>query len=142
LRLRVEVHLDPDAQPKAKYFAKVLASGNYQTSFYLLGWIPGSLDSWNVLHNLHGCRDDAGKGGPFNLGGYCNEKVDELAAKVLVENDETKRNELIAEAYKITTDEVAHVPLHQQAVSWGVSNTVSVVQRADNAFKFKWVTMK
>ncbi|MEL6297121.1 MAG: ABC transporter substrate-binding protein [Pseudomonadota bacterium] len=139
---RVGIKVNLNAQPKAKYFAKVLASGNYQTSFYLLGWTPGSLDSWNVLHNLHGCRDDAGKGGPFNLGGYCNEKVDELAAKVLVENDETKRNELIAEAYKITTDEVAHVPLHQQAVSWGVSNTVSVVQRADNAFKFKWVTMK
>jgi len=117
----------------------VLASGNYQTSFYLLGWTPGSFDSWNVLHNLHGCRDDAGKGGPFNLGGYCNEKVDELTAQILVENDQDKRNAMILEAYEITTSEVAHIPLHQQAVSWGASDKVQLKQRADNGFKYKWV---
>ncbi|MEO1711246.1 MAG: ABC transporter substrate-binding protein [Pseudomonadota bacterium] len=137
---RVGVKVNLNAQPKAKYFAKVLASGNYQTSFYLLGWTPGSLDSWNVLHNLHGCRDDAGKGGPFNLGGYCNPKVDELAAKVLLESDPAKRNAMILEAYKITTSEVAHIPLHQQAVSWGASSRIKLKQRADNVFKFKWVT--
>ena len=32
------------AQPKAKYFAKILVSGGYDTSFYLLGWTPGSFD--------------------------------------------------------------------------------------------------
>ena len=37
------------AQPKAQYFAKVLKSGNYNTSFYLLGWTPGTFDSHNVL---------------------------------------------------------------------------------------------
>ncbi|MEO1795341.1 MAG: ABC transporter substrate-binding protein, partial [Pseudomonadota bacterium] len=139
---RVGIKVNLNAQPKAKYFAKVLASGNYNTSFYLLGWTPGSFDSWNVLHNLHGCRDDKGAGGPFNLGGYCNKEVDELTAKILVENDADKRDALIAEAYKMTTKEVAHIPLHQQAVSWGVSNKVEVTQRADNAFKFKWVKVK
>ena len=137
---RVGVKVNLNAQPKAKYFAKVLASGGYQTSFYLLGWTPGSFDSWNVLHNILGCRDDKGKGGPFNLGGYCSPKVDELASKVLVENDQDKRNAMILEAYKIATDEVSHIPLHQQAVSWGASTKVKVVQRADNAFKLKWVT--
>ncbi|MEO1718747.1 MAG: ABC transporter substrate-binding protein [Pseudomonadota bacterium] len=137
---RVGVKVNLNAQPKAKYFAKVLASGNYQTSFYLLGWTPGSFDSWNVLHNLHGCRDDKGKGGPFNLGGYCNEKVDELTAQVLVENDKAKRDVMIKEAYEIIASEFAHIPLHQQAVSWGASTKIKLKQRADNAFKFMWVT--
>jgi len=139
---RIGVKVNLNAQPKAKYFAKVLASGGYETSFYLLGWTPGSFDSWNVLHNLHGCRNDKGEGGPFNLGGYCNEKVDELSAKILVENDADKRNAMILEAFKITTREIAHIPLHQQAVSWGASTKVKVKQRADNAFKLKWVTMQ
>jgi peptide/nickel transport system substrate-binding protein len=71
---RVGVKVDLNAQPKAKYFAKILASGGYDTSFYLLGWTPGSFDSWNVLDNLMNCRDEAGKGSPFNLGGFCDAK--------------------------------------------------------------------
>jgi peptide/nickel transport system substrate-binding protein len=139
---RVGVKVDPIIQPKAKYFAKVLASGGYQTSFYLLGWTPGSLDSWNVLTNLHGCRDDKGSGGPFNLGGYCNPKVDELAKKILVENDTDKRNALIKEAFEITTSEVAYIPLHQQGLAWGVSNKVELKQRADNQFMMYYVVKK
>ena len=136
---RVGVKVNPIIQPKAKYFAKVLASGGYKTSFYLLGWTPGSLDSWNVLTNLHGCRDDKGAGGPFNLGGYCNPKVDELAKKVLVENDPAKRDDLIKQAFDITTSEVAYIPLHQQGLAWGVSNKVKLKQRADNQFMMFYV---
>ncbi|NRG17246.1 ABC transporter substrate-binding protein [Rhizobiales bacterium] len=137
---RIGVKVDLNAQPKAKYFAKVLASGGYDTSFYLLGWTPGSFDSWNVLTNLHGCRDDSGAGGPFNLGGYCNPKVDELSAQILSENDPEKRDQLIYDAFKLTTEEVSHIPLHQQGLAWGVSEKVDLVQRADNQFHFRWVT--
>ena len=136
---RIGVKVNLNAQPKAQYFAKVLASGGFDTSFYLLGWTPGSLDSWNVLTNLHGCRDDKGKGGAFNLGGYCNPAVDALSAKVLVENDPAARLDLIEQAYKITTDEIAYIPLHQQGLAWGVSSKVEVAQRADNQLMLYYV---
>ena len=42
---RVGVKINLLAQPKAKYFAKILVSGGYDTSFFLLGWTPGSFDS-------------------------------------------------------------------------------------------------
>jgi peptide/nickel transport system substrate-binding protein len=128
------IKVNLNAQPKSKYFAKVLASNNFETSFFLLGWTPGSLDSWNVISNLLGCRDAKGKGSPFNLGGYCNPKVDELAKQILVENYPEKRDDLIAEAFKISTDEVAYIPLHQQGLAWGVSDKVDLKQRADNQF--------
>ena len=38
-------------------------------------------------------------------------------------------------------DDVAYIPLHQQALTWGVSRNVHVIQRADNLYKFDWVTM-
>ena len=139
---KVGVKVNLNAQPKAQYFAKVLASGGFDTSFYLLGWTPGSFDSWNVLTNLHGCRDDEGKGGLFNLGGYCNEKVDELSKQILSENDPAKRLDLITQAYKMTTDEVAYIPLHQQGLAWGVSSNVDLVQRADNEFMMYYVNKK
>ena len=75
---RVNVKINLLAQPKAKYFAKILVSGGYDTSFYLLGWTPGSFNSWNILPNIVCCRDEKGVGGNNNLGNYCNPKVEEL----------------------------------------------------------------
>ena len=55
---RAGVKVNLMAQPKAQYFGKVLKSGNYNTSFYLLGWTPGTFDSHNVLFDIEGCRND------------------------------------------------------------------------------------
>ena len=72
---RVGVKVNLMAQPKAQYFAKVLKAGNYQTSFYLLGWTPGTFDGHNVLYDIQGCRDNPQSSrGESNLGGYCNKK--------------------------------------------------------------------
>ncbi|MEP3274975.1 MAG: ABC transporter substrate-binding protein [Stappiaceae bacterium] len=137
----VGIDVTLNAQPRSKFFAKVLAPGGYDTSFYLLGWTPSSFDSYNVLHSLHSCRSDTGEGSPFNLGGYCNEKVDELAAQILSQNDIEKRNALITQAYELTTMDFAYVPLHQQRLAWGISDKVSVKQRADNGLIFNYVTI-
>src|SRR5256885_7439533 len=59
---RVGIKINLNAQPKSKSFAKVLQSGSYDTSFFLLGWTPGSFDSWNVLANMYRCRDEKGVG--------------------------------------------------------------------------------
>jgi peptide/nickel transport system substrate-binding protein len=139
---RIGVKVNLNAQPKAQYFAKVLKPGGYKTSFYLLGWTPGTFDSHNVLHDLHGCRGEGTARGETNLGGYCNPKVDELTAKMLVEADTTKRDALIKEAYEITTKEFAYVPLHQQALAWGVAKNVTLTQRADNSVLLYWATKK
>jgi peptide/nickel transport system substrate-binding protein len=132
---RIGVRASLNAQPKAKYFAKVLASGGYDTSFYLLGWTPGSLDSWNVLNNIVGCRQQAGEG-QFNLGGYCNLEVEELAKKILVETDAKRRDAMIADAFRIIHEEVSNVPLHQQPIVWGISKNTKVVQPANNTILF------
>ena len=55
---RIGVKVDLLAQPKALYFAKILKPGGYKTSFYLLGWTPGTLDSHDVMYQIMGCRDD------------------------------------------------------------------------------------
>ena len=136
---RVGVKINLNAQPKSKYFAKVLQAGGYDTSFFLLGWTPGSFDSWNVLANMYRCRDEKGVGGNNNLGGYCNEKVEELTRNILVEPDKAKRDKMIAQAYKIGQEQDwGYVPLHQQALAWGVSKKLKLVQRADNQILLYW----
>ena len=99
---RIGVKVNLLAQPKAQYFAKVLNTGNYQTSFYLLGWTPGTSDSHNVLYEIMGCRDDPKSSrGQANLGGYCNKKLDKLTEEILVEGDAAKRDQMIKQAFQI-----------------------------------------
>ena len=128
------------AQPKAIYFAKVLGP-KYDTDFYMLGWTPGSFDSWNVLHNLISCRDESGAG-KFNLGGYCNQRVTELTTMILSETDIAKRNAMIAEAFALVHEERGYIPLHQQGLAWGKADKVELAQRADNQFMLYYVNVK
>ena len=136
---RANVKVQLNAQPKAKYFEKAGPTAKYDSSFNLLGWTPGSFNSWNVLGNITHCRDASGKGGQFNYGGYCNPNVDALADKILVESDTAKRDAMILEAFKIVHEEAGIIPLHQQTLAWGVSKKTKIVQRADNQILLYWV---
>ncbi|MDF3809818.1 MULTISPECIES: ABC transporter substrate-binding protein [Rhodopseudomonas] len=139
---RIGVKVDLLAQPKALYFGKVLKPGGYKTSFYLLGWTPSSLDSHNVLHDIMGCRDDANDPtrGEANLGGYCNKELDALTDKILVESDTAKRDQMIKQAFEIGIKDYSYIPLHQQALAWGVSKKVKLTQRPDNQVLLYWAT--
>src|SRR4051812_38356444 len=136
---RIGVKVNLLAQPKAKYFAKILVSGGYDSSFYLLGWTPGSFDSWNVLANMYRCRDEKGGGGNNNVGNYCNPKMEDMIKQILVEADTGKRDQLIKAAYQLGQEQDwGYVPLHQQALAWGASKKMKIVQRADNQILFYW----
>ena len=136
---RVGVKVNLNAQPKAKYFAKILAPA-YDTSFYLLGWTPSTSDSHNVLYEILGCRGTGTSRGTTNPAGYCNPKEDALTDQVLVENDQAKRDGLIKQAYQIVADDWGYLPLHQQALAWGVSKKVTLTQRPDNSLRLYWVS--
>lgn len=139
---KVGLKVNLQAQPKAQFFGRAGASGGFDTSLGMLGWTPSSFDSWNILVNLVGCRDDKGVGGPFNYGGYCNPKVDELASKIVVETDVAKRDQMILDAFKMVHEDAGLIPLHQQSLAWGVSKKVDIVQRADDQILLYWATKK
>ena len=135
---RIGVKINLQAETKNTYFPKILRR---DTSFYLLGWTPSTTDAHDAFYNLMASPTDKGQG-QFNLGAYSNAKFDELAARVQSETDASKRNEAIREAFKIHADDIGHIPLHQQALAWGVKSNVSVVQMPDNRMFFKWVSIK
>jgi peptide/nickel transport system substrate-binding protein len=65
--------------------------------------------------------------------------MEELTKAVLIENDKGKRDQMIKEAYQLGQEkDWGYIPLHQQALAWGVSNKMKVVQRADNQILFYW----
>lgn len=135
---RIGVKINLAAETKGTYFPKILRR---DTSFYLLGWTPGTYDAHNALNALMACPDDKGTG-QFNLGSYCNPKVDQLTRAIQSETDKAKRGAMIKEAFEVHAADVGHLPLHQQSLAWGVSKKVDLVQLADNFMPFKFITVK
>ncbi len=135
---RVGIKVNLQAESKATYFPKILRR---DTSFYLLGWTPGTYDSHNPLNALMHTPNDKGQG-QFNLGSYSNARVDELTNLVQSETDQAKRNAMIAEAFRIHADDVGHIPLHQQALAWAMKKNVELVQLPDNFMPFRYVNVK
>ena len=136
---RIGVKVNLAAETKGTYFPKILRR---DTSFYLLGWTPSTYDSHNALTALMACPDDKTGAGQFNLGAYCNPKVDELTKKIQSETDKPKRDAMIKEAFAMHTDDIGHLPLHQQTLAWGVSKKVELTQMADNYMPFKCMSIK
>ncbi|WP_415267560.1 ABC transporter substrate-binding protein [Acidovorax sacchari] len=134
---RIGVKVNLQAETKGTYFPKVLRR---DTSFYMLGWMPATYDAHNAMNALMACVDEKGAG-QFNLGGYCNPKVDELTRQVQSETDKARRDAMIRQAFEIHAADVGHIPLHQQALAWGVSRKVALVQMADNFMPFKWMSL-
>jgi peptide/nickel transport system substrate-binding protein len=137
---RIGIKLDVYARTKVKFFADV-GYPNYQLSFSLQGWTPGTYDAHNVFYTLLSSRAPDGRG-QGNFGGYSNPKVDALTEQIAHELDKEKRQELIDEAARIVQEDVATIPLHQQVIVWAARDNVDVVQPADDAFYLRWVKMK
>jgi peptide/nickel transport system substrate-binding protein len=135
---RIGVKINLAAETKGTYFPKILRR---DTSFYMLGWTPTTYDSHNALNALTACPDDKGAG-QFNLGAYCNPKLDALTTKIQAETDKAKRNAMIKEAFEIHSADIGHLPVHQQALAWAVAKNVDMVQLGDNFMHFKWISIK
>ena len=49
---------------------------------------------------------------------------------------------MVAEAFRLHSDDIGHLPLHQQALAWAMRRNVTLVQLADNNNWLKWVVVK
>jgi peptide/nickel transport system substrate-binding protein len=135
---RIGVGVDLAAEPKATYFPKALSR---EVSFYLLGWTPGTYDSHNPLFSVMSTPGEGGRG-QFNLGWYSNAKLDDLTRAIGSETDQGRRQAMISEAFRLHADDIGHIPLHQQMLTWGMKRNVELVQRADNFNYLKWVVVR
>ena len=133
---RINIRVTLAAQTRARFFAEVNAP-RYNTSFYLLGWTPATVDAHNALYNLAGSRN--GNRGIFNNGGYGNPRLDALIDQIAVESNADQRQELISQASRIIQEDVGYIPLHQQQIVWAVRQGWNVAQTPDNFFQLRFV---
>jgi len=138
---RIGIDAELNAQTLSLHFNKIGAAENYNTSFYMLGWTPGTFDSLNTLQNIMTLDGDGQ--GVWNSGRYTNERVEELHDQIAVTVDLEERNALISEAFQIHKDEVGHLPLHQQALAWAIrTDRVDYIeQRPHNDVDLRYVRL-
>ena len=125
-----------EAIPVANYWTE-LREGNYD--MYLLGWSPGTFDAEHPIRFLaHTPTDTLGT---WNYGGYSNARIDKLLPMVQSELDPQLRQSMLDEIAGILQEEVAYVPLYEEPLVWAARDGISVVQRPDNFFMLRWVTV-
>jgi len=139
---RIGIDVSLNAQTKSLHFNKIGRAEDNNTSFFMLGWTPGSYDSLNPLMQLMTTGEPGH--GDWNSGRYNNPEVMELTQAIKTEMDPEQRQAMITEAFQIHKDDVGHIPLHQQALAWGVrTDTVEeIVQRPFNDVDLRYVVMK
>jgi len=135
---KIDVKVNLMVETKVTYFPKILSR---DTSFYLLGWTPASYDAHNQIYAILMSPGPSGRG-QFNLGSYSNKRIDELGPQIASELDQNKREAMIHEVFKIHSDDVGHIPLHQQALAWAMKKNVDLVQLPDNVNFLKWIVVR
>lgn len=108
---------------------------------YLLGWSPGTFDMEHPIRFLKHTQDDEKRLGSWNFGNFSNARIDELLPLIQQEVDLEARQAMIDEVVAISQDEVAYIPLYTQPLIWAAKDNVDLVQRADNFFLLRWVTI-
>ncbi|MEL7459709.1 MAG: ABC transporter substrate-binding protein [Pseudomonadota bacterium] len=108
---------------------------------YLLGWSPGTFDMEHPIRFLKHTQDDDKRLGSWNFGNFSNPRVDELLPMIQQEIDPAARQAMIDEVVAISQQEVAYIPLYTQPLIWAAKDGVDLVQRADNFFLLRWVTI-
>lgn len=100
------------------------------TSLYLFGWTPATLDAQHALKHL--VESDA----PYNIGGFSDPEIDRLLAAIDTAGDAETRDALIARALRRHRDAIGHLPLYQQTLAWGANRRVRIDQPATGVMRF------
>jgi len=133
---RVGITANVNAMPVRGYWDELRAD-NFD--MYLLGWSPGTFDAEHPIRFLAHTPNE--RLGTWNFGGYSSARIDELLSPIQQEIDEVARQTMLDEVAGILQEDVAYVPLYTEPLVWAMKDSVDVVQRPDNFFMLRWVTV-
>jgi peptide/nickel transport system substrate-binding protein len=111
-----------------------------EVDFYLMGRSTPTFDSEYLFSQLYHTRSD--RFGHWNATRYSNPEVDRLTEAILQETDLNRRNQIIAQIWRIVQDDLVYVPLHIQTLAYAVKSDFDVPVDVENMPKLKYVKFK
>ena len=136
---RIGVRAQVNALPVQTFFPKVQRR---ESSMFLLGTSPPTLDAYYSIQISLLSPSGRPGDGAWNLGGYKNQAIDDLAAQIRGELDEAKRVKLMQQAMILARDDIATLPLFYNQIAWAARSNIEVSLRADNQMEAKWVVVR
>ncbi len=133
---QVGLNAQLETMPVRNYWGE-LREGHFD--MFLLGWSPGTFDAEHPIRFLAATPD--GTLGTWNFGGFSDARVDELLPLIQQELDPAPRQAMLDEVAGILQDRVAYVPLYTEPLVWAARDGIDLVQRPDNFFMLRWVTV-
>ncbi|TPW32109.1 ABC transporter substrate-binding protein [Martelella alba] len=136
---KVGITVSLDAMPVSQLVTS-LADTSRRRGLWFLGLSPGNIDANGLMQESVHTR--TGSWGTWNAGHLNDTKLDAIIEASVSESDPAKRDALLAQSQQIVHDQVYFIPIHQQTLSWGVSDKLDVVQRPDDVFVWKYANVK
>jgi peptide/nickel transport system substrate-binding protein len=134
---RVGIRLQVQAETTAAWSRRTAA---LDVSMFMLGHAGLPLaDAYSTLSEVLHSRTPT-QGG-LNVGRYSNPQLDALVDRVREAPDETQRRALIREALLIEKNDIGHIPLHQQPITWAAKKGIEMHQGPDNQLRLRLVTV-
>ena len=116
-----------------------LISGD--TSMYVIGWQPATLEPEGVLVPLVHTRTGPGVG-EYNFGGYSNKQVDAAVDKGRLEFDPARRIALFTEAMLAIDADAGFVPIIYRKVTWAMRKPLKAVIRPNDILDLRMVDIE
>jgi peptide/nickel transport system substrate-binding protein len=125
---RIGIETAIDAIPFSVYSSRGAKS---QFAAYLGSWSNNSMEGTGLLRDLVGTRNKDTGWGLYNWAQYSNPKLDAINAAAISETDDVRREQLVHEAVKLVTDDVAIIPLYHFKNIWATRGTLRYDARVD-----------
>lgn len=128
---RVGIKTNLTIEPTARWSVRLNTN---DVSFYIVGHagLPMA-DSYGLLKDVVHTRTQ--REGALNAGRYSNPKFDAYLPRIAAEIDAAKRNKLIEDAVALEREDISHVPLHQQPITWAARKGIQLAQAPDNQMR-------
>lgn len=132
---QIGVTVNLDAKPKAQHFPLIQ---NRTTDFYMLGWGVPTFDSEYIFNFLlHSTTDDLGS---WNGTRNSTAERDEMIVSLASETDLGVRDATIKKIWEGVQADTLYLPIHNQILNWGMSNSINFDVQPEDQPHFKFLT--
>ena len=125
---RIGVQTQIEAHPWASYSAR---SARNEFPVRMGSWGSSTGEASYTLVNVIGTRNRETRWGAVNSFGYSNPALDALTTRALATLDDEQREEILRQAVKLATDDVAIIPIHHLKNYWAARRGITYEARAD-----------